>query len=174
MKKLALIMIALIAAGSAQAINWDWSTSPVQTAPVGFETAMPGSGAGWFVQVLGVNTPAGTTANKGWLPVPPTPFYALNGFNFNADEGAFVTMVLYNGPTDDGLPSSGETGWKLVSNPTTLTTGLDAPPTSDITFDFTGSTWVPVPEPATVGLFGLGALSAWIIRRNKMKAIKEA
>lgn len=30
-----------------------------------------------------------------------------------------------------------------------------------------------VPEPATVGLFGLGALSAWIIRRNKLKAEKE-
>jgi hypothetical protein len=32
---------------------------------------------------------------------------------------------------------------------------------------------VAVPEPATVGLFGLGALGAWIIRRNKAKAIEE-
>ncbi len=31
-----------------------------------------------------------------------------------------------------------------------------------------------VPEPATIGLFGLGALSAWIIRRNKQKAQEEA
>jgi len=30
-----------------------------------------------------------------------------------------------------------------------------------------------VPEPATIGLFGLGALSAWIIRRNKLKAREE-
>jgi hypothetical protein len=30
-----------------------------------------------------------------------------------------------------------------------------------------------VPEPATIGLFGLGALSAWIIRRNKQKATEE-
>lgn len=39
-----------------------------------------------------------------------------------------------------------------------------------------GITWVgsngTVPEPATVGLFGLGALSAWFIRRSK-KAQKE-
>lgn len=30
-----------------------------------------------------------------------------------------------------------------------------------------------VPEPATIGLFGLGALSAWVIRRNKMQAREE-
>ena len=30
-----------------------------------------------------------------------------------------------------------------------------------------------VPEPATIGLFGLGALSAWIIRRNKLQAREE-
>lgn len=36
------------------------------------------------------------------------------------------------------------------------------------------STVTVVPEPATVGLFGLGALSAWIIRRNKAKATEEA
>jgi len=37
----------------------------------------------------------------------------------------------------------------------------------------TVSTITVVPEPATVGLFGLGALSAWIIRRNKQKAREE-
>jgi hypothetical protein len=36
------------------------------------------------------------------------------------------------------------------------------------------STYTVVPEPATIGLFGLGALSAWIVRRNKMKATVEA
>jgi len=30
-----------------------------------------------------------------------------------------------------------------------------------------------VPEPATLGLFGLGALSAWIIRRNKKQVREE-
>lgn len=29
-----------------------------------------------------------------------------------------------------------------------------------------------IPEPATVGLFGLGALSAWFIRRNKKQAVE--
>ena len=36
------------------------------------------------------------------------------------------------------------------------------------------NSWVTVvPEPATIGLFGLGALSAWIIRRNKLQAREE-
>ena len=38
------------------------------------------------------------------------------------------------------------------------------------TFDASGAGLLKViPEPATIGLFGLGALSAWILRRNKAK-----
>ena len=39
--------------------------------------------------------------------------------------------------------------------------------------DAGGTAMNVVPEPATIGLFGLGALSAWIVRRNKLKAREE-
>jgi opacity protein-like surface antigen len=46
--------------------------------------------------------------------------------------------------------------------------------TADLLTGTTNTTGIQaVPEPATVGLFGLGALSAWIVRRNKMQAREE-
>jgi hypothetical protein len=38
-------------------------------------------------------------------------------------------------------------------------------------FDY--KSFAVVPEPATVGLFGLGAIGAWIVRRNKQKALEQ-
>jgi hypothetical protein len=55
----------------------------------------------------------------------------------------------------------------LVASTVYNTSGL-------ISGDFGSSTYTVVPEPATIGLFGLGALSAWIVRRNKIKATEEA
>jgi hypothetical protein len=59
--------------------------------------------------------------------------------------------------------------------PPNLTHGVDG--YSDPAFSTFGpvdTQYTVVPEPATIGLFGLGALSAWIIRRNKAKATEKA
>jgi hypothetical protein len=39
--------------------------------------------------------------------------------------------------------------------------------------DYESFSVVQVPEPATVGLFGLGAIGVWIVRRNKQKALEQ-
>jgi hypothetical protein len=92
--------------------------------------------------------------------------------------------------TDDSL--AGDYVWAIVSDSSTLggieandtflltqvagpiLAGTEPPSTASVFAPGSVSTITVVPEPATIGLFGLGALSAWIIRRNKAKATEEA
>jgi hypothetical protein len=37
----------------------------------------------------------------------------------------------------------------------------------NVNFDFTGQTWQAIPEPATVLLFGIGGMGAWLLRRRQ-------
>jgi hypothetical protein len=71
----------------------------------------------------------------------------------NIADGATISITQVGGPIVDLQP--GGTGG--VALPQAFNPGT----TSSVTV---------VPEPATIGLFGLGALSAWFIRRSKKVA----
>ena len=165
MKKLITMTLAVIAAGTLFAQSWDWAVDPFTSIAVPLGTPADGTGAGWYMEVIGGNTTGGNTTSA--LGFYSEVFYLSQGFNFNADEGASVVLKLW----DNAVPASA--GWYIESTASTLATGLVAPPTTAVGFDFTGQNWVAVPEPATIGLFGLGALSAWIVRRNKLQAREE-
>jgi hypothetical protein len=90
--------------------------------------------------------------------------------------GDYVYSVLFNDTTiavatqykvttmTDGLFAGGGNAWFTL-------------PASDIDAQYNTTamgTWQAVPEPATFMLFGIGAIGAWMIRRNKMKAQEEA
>ncbi len=85
---------------------------------------------------------------------------------FDAAEGSSVALRLWNDS------NSSVATYYLDTQAFVLPTlsATPGPTDADVAFDFTGSTWVAVPEPATIGLFGLGALSAWILRRSKKQA----
>jgi hypothetical protein len=57
----------------------------------------------------------------------------------------------------------------IVVDATTFNSGSASGTDTAIDYRLTSinGTWQSVPEPATIGLFGLGALSAWFIRRSK-------
>jgi hypothetical protein len=161
MKKLSIMMFAVLVVGYVSAaVSWDWSTDSLQFANVALGTPSDGDGAGWYAQVIGGNTTGGnTSATFGWS----TGFgYYINSFAFNADEGASVSMVLWDSATS-GI------GHYLQSAAVPLPTGLLAPP-SEVSFNFSGSTWQAVPEPATALLFAIGGFGAWLIRRNKLSS----
>jgi hypothetical protein len=194
MKKIAIIALVAMIAGIASAdlsVDWKsesgavtgsdggtdylvgstvqliWSSSAAITAAGGYDLAALQSAGAFYVLDTTTTTPI-------WTGVGGIFGNADVGGN-NINSGYFYTRVFQ---------SSGALGEYFLDIP--MAAGGDYvysatdPATTYSTDVVSGTPWVGangttvVPEPATIGLFGLGALSAWIIRRNKAKATEEA
>ena len=159
MKKLMIVMLAVATAVAVQADLRTYNslfTGVDSVAPGG--TGAVGEGFGWAVSVtsdtLGVVQETGAD-NFGWN----TGFgYTINTFSFTVEELDSVTLTMYDAPT------SGGAGNFIVSAPIVVADLTDpiAPGSNEYTFDFSGSTWEAIPEPATIGLMGIAGLGMFL------------
>ncbi len=107
-------------------------------------------------------------------PVPSLDSVTIAGIELNMTDNSFVYSVLF----DTALPTGGSGSYLLLDtvalnvgahNPqATYTPGHEIPYIGDVAFS--GQTWqsMPVPEPATLSLLGLGSL-AMLVRRKWRK-----
>jgi len=117
-----------------------------------------------------------TGANSTWSGFGGVFDNTLIGGN-DINTGFFYTRIFQN----DGSAGENFMDYSMGAGASFVFNSLDAATTfkDNVTPAGTGN-WIGdnnttvVPEPATIGLFGLGALSAWIIRRNKQKATEVA
>lgn len=196
MKKVVLMlaMVAVCFSASAALVDqfWDSQFIIIQTQTdasgglgpdIAYEDAS-GWGAGWYAEVFNITDNGGLGFSA---PSDVTSLYSTEMFlaaggpgispilgeygGYMQDIGTFgaatdldnVQMVLYNN-ADKNLAT-----WYITSLALALP---DAPDTPDpdavkVTFDFTGQTWQAIPEPATVLLFGIGGMGAWLLRRRQ-------
>ena len=182
MKKMMIIIAALMIAGTVSAAPDMWgyaftgtSRSANFTLPVatGDLTPYTTQTTGWAVNLM-----SGTSSLDLTSILLDTKSPIVNAGTFFVTAWSTVGIVedqsvYYQIVSADGFATLDSTPYILqdVDAPVGAV-DLDIDQTAQL--DFSGSSWQVVPEPATIGLFGLGALSAWILRRNKMKATKEA
>ena len=164
MKKVLLGMTALMLVVAVQAdlVNRTWSSQYVYAnVPLGVPAAS--DGYGWQTDIaltgtaLGAATlapNAGTSVNLGWYVGNG---YYVGGFQFDAVEQESVVMRIFDGTVN-----------YLDSQPIVLADieGTPGPNDFDVTFDFTGSEWVAIPEPATIGLMGIAGIGMFLARRK--------
>jgi len=173
-KVLVLIAVAAFAMmAQADLITRDWTLVTLGGSFGGAGSEMPSyqtavlsvpttsyDGAGWQVDLINLSTASTTasvTANNGWFDGYG---YWISGTSFNTLEANSMVLRLWNSTKT----------YKLDSQVLVLPDLVDpiAIGSTDVTFNFTSSTWQPViPEPATVGMLGLGALVAMALRRGK-------
>lgn len=167
MKKVLVAMTALmlVAAVQADLVNRTWnSLSQYANVPLGTPSGSGVDGFGWQTDVALAGTPlgaatlvpnAGTAANYGWYDGGPG--YYTGQFSFDAVEGETVVMRIFDGTIN-----------YLDSQPHVLADieGIPGVNDFDLTFDFTGSTWEAIPEPATIGLMGIAGIGMFMARKK--------
>ena len=96
--------------------------------------------------------------------------FTPNAIDWNSMDYSFTILAVVD--TDDDYVNGAYYGTftgDITGNSEAFQNASDGYISAGV-FDASGSGLVDVvPEPATIGLFGLGALSAWILRRNKAK-----
>jgi hypothetical protein len=163
----AVAVLASIATADIVYDGEQWGYEILSTTFTHSITAAGGSDAAfgaldWTVNLLyaGDDSVVGSTTVLGYDGT-----YYINTINPTADitEGSTVYLAVY----DNAVVANAN--YVIYSAQLDLQDldGNWAPAANDVTVDFSSSSWQAVPEPATIGLFGLGALSAWFIRRNK-------
>jgi hypothetical protein len=175
MKKLALIFMVLFVVYSVQAATIDRNWTSKFTAALTFTGSEdPLDGAGWWVEVFNQTddaaTSGNTTATLGWADGFG---YVVNTFTFGpATEADSVLLRLYNNANPFAATH-------YIDSATQILADLDdllppSPGATDVTFNFSSSSWQAVPEPATAMLFSVGGMGAWMLRRRKQQAQIEA
>lgn len=195
MKKLMIIAVAAMVAGIASAdlsVSWKsqvgavsatsggtdflvgstiqliWSTSGAITTAGSYDLAAAEAANDFYVLAENV-----TGANSLWnLGLPLFTSADVGGNNINS--GFFYTRFFQTDGTVDGeyfrdfaMGAGADYVYNALDGATTYS--ADVVPGGLNWIGANGTTVSVIPEPATIGLFGLGALSAWIIRRNKAK-----
>jgi len=122
-------------------------------------TTSVGYGGTWSDQVLGVLTYADTAVGSVNIL---TGNLSVRIFD-DANKGFGAKYLQFGLDTDGSL-----TEYNSLTPSTIYETAgaLDG--------NIGASSYTVVPEPATIGLFGIGAIGAWILRNNKKKAQEEA
>lgn len=194
MKKIIITATVIAAACITQAslVNWIGNFETGAGADDGFTYNGQDFQAGWSVYLFEGSTLfsgdklatdfAGNAAstqvefNLGG-PIPGHAIRLLTVANVSLTDNADIFTVLFN---SSSVASASK---YLVLETSVANAGAFDPATTYTPTYSVGSTgtiqlgtqeWQSVvPEPATIGLFGLGALSAWVIRRNKLKAREE-
>jgi hypothetical protein len=180
MKK-ALALIALVAfAVSAQAdlVSRSWASQIVYAYPSFNPSPSNGDGAGWLIEIALSGSQPLTTLTTGASEIDTTYGwydgygYTIAGFNFDAMEGDNVVMRIYNATTKGAASHYLDSSAFLLGD-----YEIASPDDLKVTFNFgtyaspTGA-WQVIPEPATIGLFGIGAVGAWMLRRSKKAKIE--
>mgnify|MGYP003573283988 CR=1 FL=1 len=162
MRKLMAVMLVLAVAVAAQAdLRTYNSLFTAANVPL-TGTEVDGDGFGWAVSfdssTLG-EVDETTALTLGWI----TGFgYTVNAGSFTVNELDTVSAVLYD------APSSGSALNFIVSAPVVVPDLTDpiAPGSNEVTFDFSGSSWEAIPEPATIGLMGIAGLGMFLARKK--------
>ncbi len=168
MKKITLVCALLLVAFSVSAQDmWSYAIQFTTAPELASES---GSGAGWYIALLNaaddseLDSTSVFSNGSGTFNILPYSTVAIT-------EGLDVFYRIYNNASVPSVPY-----WQIDSAIATLQDleGGFLPGANNVTLSFSGSEWVAVPEPATALLFGIGGMSAFIIRRNKKKAQEEA
>lgn len=167
MKKILMAVAVLAVAGLVQADLLTWNSqflyTGVNPAPGTSPSGDGVDGYGWqtdialagsLVTAPSLIPDAGTAANYGWYDGSG---YYVGGFQFTAEDVQDVVMRIFS-----------DNGYALDSQVLSLPDlpGNPGPGETNVQFDFTGSTWVAVPEPATIGLMGIAGLGLFLARRK--------
>jgi hypothetical protein len=175
MKKTLLAFVAVMSGAIAFAdISTDyWSYTFKGTLAVSdyITTSDDYSSSGWYVSLMSAVTD--TEIDSTTVSFDAGTLLAISEWTMTetALEGTDVYYILYNSDSIDTADYIITSDYLTLSEAELPIGGTDLD--IDQTGIFSSSTWVAVPEPATIGLFGLGALSVWFIRRSK-KAQEEA
>lgn len=126
-----------------------------------------------------LNSTTTTSAGGGFAIGSGLPYVDADVGDVNINSGYFFTRIFDSSSPENGTfyyAQGGITGPVLENsgNPPDPTKTYSDSVFSATTLGQTNNAYTVVPEPATIGLFGLGALSTWIVRRNKRKATEEA
>ena len=174
-----IAIFAIAATSHAALINWsgDFQTGAASS---GYQLDDVTLVDGWYVGMYQLDTLAIDTDNvtsdliyNTDIQVSlagPDVFWYVNiapASNLNVTDNVNVFTVVFN---NSAINSA--TQYFIVDD-AVWNVGDDANPVSYAPIGTLSGSWQAVPEPATVGLFGLGALGAWFIRRSKKQAREE-
>ena len=174
MKK--IIITALIAGAiSSQAALINWSGA-LTSGTASYQVDSVTLEANWYVGLYQLDTLAIDTGNltsdliynttigiNDQPPtVPPAHYVRIDPLsNLNVTDNVNVFTVIFDN-ADINLAEN-----YFIVDDAVWNVGNDANPVSYNPIGTMSGSWQAVPEPATIGLFGLGALGAWFIRRSK-------
>lgn len=110
--------------------------------------------------------------NPDWPPIPPPSYVAIYSKDLSFPDNIFIYSVLF----DTALPTSSGGHYLLLDTVARNVGAYNPPnppepytPSHNIPYagwvQFEGQTWQPIPEPATLGLLGLGTLALALRRR---------
>ncbi len=186
MKKLTLLIIALLITATAQAGTISWNSANFASLTDGWLVALyeDVSGDGFDATTINYSTGA-TDSDDVYLGLTYTTAISSGksgtgwGTSFSAPGGDLalgdsIITVIFNSAALDG---SATTAWYSDGFAGTLSDngfGQAMLPATNIDATYTVTSIAAVPEPATALLFGIGGMGAWIVRRNKRKAQEEA
>jgi hypothetical protein len=173
-----LIVSAILIAGLAQAAVIEertWVVNYPNIAPPLLGTEVDGDGAGWWVEVSNVTDHVTVIASVDYLPFGYSSFdggYMLGDAVYLqipvlTTEGDSFQISLWNN-ANKGLATM--VVMSQVYTTSDIVDGIPGIGDLDVTVSWSGSVWQAVPEPATMGLFGLGAIGTFLIRRKKRTA----
>lgn len=186
MKKIVLMLsMAAVCFSASAALEDRMWVSLTTVAPLMGVPAEDGSGygAGWYVEAFNVTQNGGLAFTMGDVnsiystimlgdPSGVSPVlgeYGTGGYILDnaifgiAKDLDQVQLVMYDN-ADKSLASMYLSSVVLALPDAPEVAG---PTDINVNFDFTGQTWQAIPEPATVLLFGIGGMGAWLLRRRQ-------
>jgi hypothetical protein len=164
-----VLAIAVIASVATADITfdgeaWNYTINSITTTPDIGGGNDPAIGAvTWAAELLRVSddTVLETTSILGYQG-PGVGYFVQGLVTDPIVEGTTVYMTLYN-----NIDANSAT-YFMESAPYDLQ-DLDNPwssPADQVNIDFSGSSWVAVPEPATIGLMGIAGIGMFLARRK--------
>lgn len=157
-----IAILATVFFASAQEESWDFSMQFAE-APA-WSGSTPPEELSWYATLIDKSTGIQLDVGTSSIRLVDNSLYIF-GWTANLKEETEVFYRVYNNAN-----FANATHFLNSNQSITLPniSSLSSPEASQISLGFSGSeTWQAVPEPATIGLFGLGALGAWFVRRNK-------
>ena len=184
MKKLTLLIIALLITASAQAGTITWgSLDFASTLSDGWLVALYEDVSADGFDATSINFSTGATDSDdvylGITDVITTGKSGTGwGSSFGSPNGSLawgdsVVSVIFNAAALDGSATMAWYSSSFIGGLSANAGGQAILPGDDAPATYTVDSIAVVPEPATALLFGIGGLGAFIVRRNKQKAQEE-